>query len=107
MERKPMSEEMTPESGTAVSEARTPVMTEFRKRHRIQLTLAAVFVAVLIGFSVISGRSSDDALAWVMLPLIAAVLIVSLLNWRCPACNRYLGKTMFPKFCGKCGARLR
>jgi hypothetical protein len=34
-------------------------------------------------------------------------LIFSLFNWRCPSCKGYLGKTINPKHCQKCGIELR
>jgi rRNA maturation endonuclease Nob1 len=33
-------------------------------------------------------------------------LIFSLFNWRCPSCNKYLGKAINAKFCAKCGVQL-
>ena len=39
--------------------------------------------------------------------LVAGALIFSFRNWRCPACNRYLGKQYSPKFCSKCGVVLQ
>jgi amino acid transporter len=38
--------------------------------------------------------------------VIIAVLVFSFLNWRCPSCNKYLGKAINPKFCSKCGVQL-
>lgn len=31
----------------------------------------------------------------------------SLVNWRCPSCNVYLGRGISPRFCSKCGIELR
>ena len=46
----------------------------------------------------------------VVAPLFAAVLIgtavFSWWNWRCPACNRYLGRSGAKKVCGRCGVVL-
>jgi hypothetical protein len=33
--------------------------------------------------------------------------ILSLQNWRCPACRRMLGSEMSPRFCSKCGIALK
>jgi len=33
--------------------------------------------------------------------------VFSLYNWRCPACNKYLGKQRSPKYCSKCGVALQ
>ena len=38
---------------------------------------------------------------------IIGLLIFSLVNWRCPACKKYLGKGFGPNFCPGCGTRLR
>jgi predicted RNA-binding Zn-ribbon protein involved in translation (DUF1610 family) len=34
-------------------------------------------------------------------------LVFSLRNWRCPACNKYLGKGTLPHYCPNCGVELR
>jgi rubrerythrin len=39
--------------------------------------------------------------------VVAGALIFSFVNWRCPACTRYLGRGWNPKFCPKCGVQLR
>lgn len=35
------------------------------------------------------------------------VLIFSLINWKCPACRKYLGRSFYPNYCSKCGVALR
>ncbi len=42
----------------------------------------------------------------VFLASLALVTIFTFRNWRCPACNGYLGKAISPKFCPKCGSQL-
>jgi rubrerythrin len=39
--------------------------------------------------------------------VIAGFVAFAFTNWRCPACNKYLGKTFNPSFCPKCGVALR
>jgi hypothetical protein len=39
--------------------------------------------------------------------LIIGAIIFSLINWRCPACSKYLGKGINPTFCAKCGFKLK
>ncbi|HEV7764479.1 MAG TPA: hypothetical protein VGQ76_05720 [Thermoanaerobaculia bacterium] len=39
--------------------------------------------------------------------LLIGGIIFSLINWRCPACSKYLGKAINPTFCGKCGFKLK
>jgi hypothetical protein len=43
----------------------------------------------------------------VFMAIVLGVVIFSLTNWRCPECNRYLGKTFNPSFCAGCGTQLR
>jgi hypothetical protein len=45
--------------------------------------------------------------ASITLVVVAAALVFSFRNWRCPACNAYLGRTMNPRHCQNCGAALR
>ncbi len=39
--------------------------------------------------------------------LVLAAAAFSWLNWRCPACTKYLGKGLSPNHCPKCGVALR
>ena len=43
----------------------------------------------------------------VLLALVLGALVFSFRNWRCPACDSYLGKGMSPRFCPKCGVALQ
>ncbi|MFQ5604990.1 MAG: hypothetical protein ACE5HS_17110 [bacterium] len=38
---------------------------------------------------------------------VVGALIFSFINWRCHSCEKYLGKSINPKFCSKCGVQLR
>ena len=38
---------------------------------------------------------------------VAGIVWFSFRNWRCPSCDRYLGRTMNPAFCPRCGIPLR
>jgi rubrerythrin len=43
----------------------------------------------------------------VIVALVVGALVFSLKNWRCPACDKYLGKGISPSFCPKCGVALQ
>ncbi len=43
----------------------------------------------------------------ILLGVIGLALIFAVLNWRCPACEAYLGKSQNPRVCEKCGIELR
>jgi hypothetical protein len=67
---------------------------------------------------VASGYTEDEqagTLLWVpeliagplMLFGVPGALIYSYKNWRCPACNKYLGSSLFRKTCPACGIEVR
>lgn len=87
---------------------------EFSRRKRLQLMVSLPFVVVLAGLFILGDQGSSGALGvpiellgGVLAVLLVGVLIFSLKNWRCPACNAYLGKGMGHSFCPKCGVALR
>lgn len=87
---------------------------QFMARRRRQLILAApvILVALSLTFASEIGDAgvfgiSEDAWLPFALVFVFGALLFSLKNWRCPACNRYLGKAINPRFCGKCGAPLQ
>lgn len=83
------------------------------KRRRRWLILLPVLAAVI--FIVIVGRRPEGTLlglhAAVWQPIIFAVVLAAVvfgfINWRCPACGRYLGRTFNPAYCPRCGIPLR
>jgi peptidoglycan/LPS O-acetylase OafA/YrhL len=82
---------------------------EFAKRQRRQLAVAAVIFAGAILVMIMRNRSpleSPVGLA-LLIGAMAAILIFTLQNWRCPACEKYLGKGGFPRFCPRCGVALK
>ena len=84
------------------------VIAEFRKRKArqwIATALVCVAIALAVGFAV--GGLPEKVVAPICIATPMAVAVFSLVNWRCPACEGYLGNRMNPKFCSKCGARLQ
>lgn len=85
---------------------------EFARRRKRQLLLAIPIIG-LIGLKIFfkaGGRSgptydflSSDIPLFILMGFIVAALGFSLKNWRCPACNAYLGRDTTPRFCPKCG----
>jgi hypothetical protein len=66
---------------------------------------AAIIGAVLVFVG--SGIKGGAILTTVGLLLIIGALVFSYIYWRCPACNRYLGKGMIPDTCRFCGAKFK
>jgi hypothetical protein len=87
----------------------------FAARRKRQLILAVPLVAIFIGFAVLADQRNGGAVlgmpAAVVAPgflvLVGAAIVFSFRNWRCPACDKYLGKGISPRFCPKCGVALQ
>lgn len=90
------------------------VRAQFAEVKKRQFIATPVFVLFLIPL-VISVKVpeftllgfSNGTVFWVSLAVVAAGLIFSLFNWRCPACGVYLRKNAKPIYCPKCGAQLQ
>lgn len=87
--------------------------TDFATRRKRQLLatipILAVFVVALFmdeGQGTVLGMPVT-IVAGAVFVLVLGAIAFSLWNWRCPACNRYLGKGISPSFCSKCGVPLR
>ena len=89
------------------------VIEQFRMRRNRQLIIsipAVIVIGLLVWFA--DHPQSSPFNAGAVLPIVGIVFVVGLLilsfvNWRCPACDAYLGRGINPRFCRKCGARLQ
>lgn len=82
-----------------------------RRRHQLVVSVPVMIVIVAAIFGDEPGAGSVYGLpvaiwAPALAIVVGAALIFSFLNWRCPACNRYLGRGLNPKFCPRCGVQL-
>lgn len=79
------------------------------RRRQVALLVPVIAVALLMALSedqeAVLGIPTT-VLGPVALVLVLAAVVFSLYNWRCPACNKYLGRTINPRFCTRCGAEL-
>lgn len=83
------------------------------RRRRRWLGVAVILVAVVV--MVLAGRRPGGTVlgigpaTWqpIGIVVVLGAVIFSLINWRCPACGRYLGRTFNPAFCPRCGIALR
>lgn len=82
---------------------------EFARRQKRQFAVAAVIFAGAISLMILRNRSplASPVGFTLFAGAMAAILIFTLRNWRCPACEKYLGKGGFPKFCPRCGVALK
>jgi len=89
------------------------IMRDFKLRQNRQffaigLTLVLLlFLALLHSRPNVFGEFSRNTIFAVQVMLIAAFIGFSALNWRCPACNKYLGHDIGRRICRHCGVRLR
>ena len=81
---------------------------EFAKRRRRQFGVAAVIFAGAISAMILRNSSpfASPVGFTLLVAALGAILVFTLKNWRCPACDRYLGKGAFPRFCPQCGVPL-
>ena len=86
---------------------------DFKRRKVRQWIVAVPLVFVMFFFFWLKenpeasiGGFSSATLAKLGLGLIFSALIFSYWNWRCPSCDKYLGKVINPKFCLHCGSQL-
>lgn len=75
------------------------------------LLLPAIFVFVFVekeqGVALQQYLGLESAaLLYGAVGLVAVGLAFTLWNWRCPACNKYLKKEIYPKHCSGCGVEL-
>ncbi|HEV8377104.1 MAG TPA: hypothetical protein VGR38_12815 [Candidatus Polarisedimenticolia bacterium] len=86
----------------------------FALKRRRQLILSIPLLGVVLAGLALRDRGGripfDLPVALVgpvFLLLIVGALLFSFWNWRCPACEKYLGKSLSPRFCPKCGVALQ
>lgn len=90
------------------------IRTLFAAKRRRQILVSLPLIVLIVGFAFLEKGASGAILGIPasmafpgFLAMVAGAIVFSLYNWRCPACNRYLGKQRNPKFCSKCGAALQ
>lgn len=89
------------------------IKTEFRKRQIKQIIIAIIIVPVFGVLlyakenpkSILLGLNYDE-IELISVVIIGLVLIFSFINWRCPNCQKYIGKKINPNHCSNCGVEL-
>jgi hypothetical protein len=85
----------------------------FAERRKRQWMVTIPFAALLFAFAFAQDRGSGTVFGFpgevagpVLIALVLGVLFFSFRNWRCPACNKYLGRAYNPRHCQNCGIAL-
>ena len=87
-------------------------IAEFKKKRTRQIMAVGPIILGFIGLLSVENNPTGifglapKTILVAAFAVIISVLVFSLLNWRCPSCNKYLGKAINPKFCSKCGTQL-
>lgn len=96
-----------------LNQADPQIISEFKRRRTKQIIAVIPFIAAMIPLFLLDEAGpaglfgiSSIVIGSTCIAILIAGLIFSVINWRCPACNSYLGKTISPRFCQKCGAQL-
>jgi hypothetical protein len=90
----------------------TQIKNEFRLRKLRQIRAIAAALLLIVFLAVIYNRPgpfgnlSKNTISAIQVMVIAAFIGFSSSNWRCPACNKYLGQDIKKQVCKKCGTRL-
>jgi len=88
-------------------------MPEFKALQNRQIIAIAValflvlLAAVLYKRPDLLGEFSKSALYGAQITIIGSFIVYTALNWRCPSCNKYLGRNLHQLRCRKCRTRLQ
>jgi hypothetical protein len=87
---------------------------QFAVRRKRQIALAIPLIVLIVAAAMTSDKRTgvvfglpQSVAGPVFLAVMIGALLFSFRNWRCPACHKYLGKEISPRFCAKCGAALQ
>jgi uncharacterized membrane protein YGL010W len=89
------------------------IMREFGLRQSRQFLAIAVTLVLLLLLTLfykrtdLFGEVSKQTILAAEIVVIAAFIVFSALNWRCPSCGKYLGTNIGRRVCRRCGTRLR
>ena len=93
-------------------ERRQYILERYRKRKKIQIAIMLAMVAIIIILVVLStnpeitiGDLSQDNIVLIALFIVIAGFVGAFANWRCPVCNKYLGRGIWQKQCNNCGTK--
>ena len=83
-----------------------------KRRHQVLLLVPLLVFGVLVALT--SRNHGVPALGIPPEVIVFSFAVVALgaaafsfWNWRCPACGKYLGRGLGPRFCRRCGIELR
>jgi uncharacterized integral membrane protein len=102
-----------------IDPARYEHVDSFRRKQRLQIAFVPIVGVMIFLFVVLANFGSvtrklfrgfpmaEPLLLAVIVIGVVAIAITSIINWRCPACRKYLGKNLFVERCPKCNVPFR
>ena len=88
---------------------RAEFKAKFIQTRRYQMALSVPLGGAVLLLLLSQRYAADVGLQQMLLGIAFLVLVAagfSWLNWRCPACGKYLGNRLSPDHCPKCGVAL-
>ncbi|MBC8412817.1 MAG: hypothetical protein ISR96_02105 [Nitrospira sp.] len=88
------------------------IMNEFLIRQRRQIFAIAITLLLIVLLAVvykhpdIFGEYTGHTISVAQLVVIVAFINFTALNWRCPACKKYLGRDINKRICRHCRTSL-
>jgi len=89
------------------------IQRDYAARRQRQLIMTMPLGLVILALMLTSDKQdapilglSSDVFTALMVGMILIFMLLSFRNWRCPGCNKYLGRSFNPKFCQRCGVQL-
>lgn len=88
------------------------VKGEYQKRRKKQLIIAVTCIPIILLYVFLSQVQNlsfidDTVFTIILFFFLLSAVVFTLLNWRCPHCNSFLGKEINARRCPRCGIRLQ
>jgi hypothetical protein len=78
------------------------VKEQFRRRFWRQMGLTAIMLPAAVAAR-LDRQAGHSPLELAGLAVVFVAFVLTLVNWRCPECGRYLYRRIYPRTCPRCG----
>lgn len=90
------------------------IKEEFAKRKKRQYILSLPIILILVFAMLVSKHSEieifglpNGIMVGLAFALVLVFVVFTIRNWRCPACDKYLGRSISMDYCPKCGVKFK
>ena len=88
--------------------------SEFMVKRKRLIVFAVIIIALILSKEALLSKDIDILFempksSWIPIyfAILGSLIILAMLNWRCPACKRFLRRNFNMTNCDKCGIALR